>query len=158
MVKGFIDTARAIPLPLNNRNYVHHCPISKLFHASFNTTKTSSCHSQFCFLLFRALSAEIWILVQGRRTIPLAGNKIVLSSSKMSTCAWWSSRIIYFSRRDTKGCTDETKVNPFPPPSLSLSLSSPFLPWKASILFCFPSCTGLYAWSLESQCNVLPAG
>lgn len=63
---------------------------------------------------------------------PHTGDKIVLSSSKTATCAWWSPRIIYFDRRDTKDRIDETKVNP------SLAFFFFFLPLKSEHFALFP--------------------
>jgi len=120
---------RVVLLPgtigITSLSHIYH--ESKRFHASFNTIKV---FSPSTVLFLYPLSVDLNL----RKRIPLAGNKIVLSFFKMSTCAWWSQRIIYFSHRDTKGCTDESK-------SFSLSLSFFFvLKREHFVLFPFAYC------------------
>jgi len=106
-------------------------------------TRLKHLHSRLFLLLLFSLSLCIFVNLNfsRTRTIPFTSNKIVLSSFKLSTCAWWSLRIIYSSRRH-KRLHQRDKSKSFLSSPLSLSLSRSRL--EENILFCFLS----FYWAL----------
>jgi len=113
----------------------------------------------YAFLLYLCAHSED-LSFSRTQTIPLASNKTVLSAFEMSTCAWWSPRIIYSSHRDTRIVPTRRKQMSFfrSPffcfffPFLFFFFSFCLIVWRGErcILFCFFRCAERFTVELQN--------